>query len=642
MKSLTQAVAAVTLLVGAIATGTASAQEKSLGPPTEPWAAQISPREITLVWGAASGATEYRLTGKDFRRSVGQARRYVVPLRGTDTLLQYYVEALDSKGRTSEKVPFNPVVPVTADARLGSPLPPPNSVSAAETSPGEITVNWSPVEGATAYFIGRVVAPSGQHTLCSLCSDATTYVDRDVKAGAEHSYSVAAFTPAGITKKTMSNRITPSGEKGHPPIELRAILSSPTTITLRWEPVFRADRYIISLSKNDQPFTRLATVNKTEYVHAISRGKPTVFRFELLAHVPNKASAVEPVRSNRIVVDSVGDPTTPPSEVAVDSSPKGTVGFRAVRSSLTSITLSWPPVPGATRYVINRSRNDGAFALVATLSKTGYMYPVRPDPKTATVYRFELIARGPKGDAAPPARSEPITVDSTPPPPAVADVPPNGAVGFRAVRSSPTSITLDWHVVPGATRYIIKRSRDDGPFVPEDTLSKTEYVYQVSPDRPAVYRFELVSEGSKGEASRAVRSEPITVDPATASTADGPTVPPKGAIDLRAVLSSPTSITLTWSPVAGATQYTIKESRDDAAFRPIATVSKTEYVVHRRGPAAVFRYELQAEGPKGPAAEPVRSEPITVEADDPRPGGLRPEPRTPTRSVPDDTPAEPE
>ena len=541
MRSLSQAVAAATLLVGGVATGTrAYGQEKNPSPPTEPWAAQTTLREITLVWGAAPGATEYRLTGKDFKRSVGQARRYVMPLqlRGSDTLLQYYVAAVDSKGRTSEKVPFNPVVPITV--ALSNKVLPPDSVSAAETSPGEITVNWSPVEGATAYFIGRVVAPSGQHTLCSLCSNATTYVDRDVKAGAEHSYSVAAFTPAGITKKTMSNRITPSGEKGHTPTDFRAILSSPTTITLRWHPVVRATRYSIGLSMNDRPFKPVATVNKTEYVHEISPGKPTVFRFELLPHVPNKASAVDPVRSNRIVVDSVGDRTTPPSEVVVDSSPKGSVGLRAVRSSLTSIILSWPPVPGATRYVIKRSRNAGAFAPVATVSKTGYLYTVRPDAKTVTVYQFELIFRGPKGDVAPPARSEPITVDSTGPPPAVADV------------------------------------------------------------------------------------------------------PPKGVIDLRAVLSSPTSITLTWSPVAGATQYTIKESRNDEGFRPIATVSKTEYVVHRRGPAAVVRYELLAEGPKGPAAEPVRSEPITVEGDEPGPGGLRPEPRTPARGVPDDNPAEPE
>ena len=91
MTSLSEVVAAATLLVGAIASGTpALAQEESLGPPTDPWAAQISPREVTLVGGAAAGATEYRLTSKDFKRSVGQARRYVIPLglRESDTLLR--------------------------------------------------------------------------------------------------------------------------------------------------------------------------------------------------------------------------------------------------------------------------------------------------------------------------------------------------------------------------------------------------------------------------------------------------------------------------------------------------------------------------------------------------------------------------
>ncbi len=532
MTSLTQAVVAAVLLVWAIAPrATVSAQEKDVAPPTEPWAAQTGWSEITLVWGAAPGATEYRLSSKDFRRSAGQARRYVVPFKGTEEV-QYYVQALDSKGRTSEPVAFNAVLPITKDALPERPTPP-HSVSAAETSPGEITVTWTPVDGATAYFIGRSVFPQGHHTLCSLCSTATKYVDQDLKAGAEHAYTVAAITPAGTSQRTRSNPLTPSGEKGRPPIDFRAVLSSAQSITLQWKPVTGAERYTINRSINDGAFRPVATVGKTEYVYGISRGKPTVFRFELIPHV--KGSALEGARSNTIVVDSVGNPDLPPSEVVADVPPKGTVGLRAVRSSFTSITLTWPAVTGATQYVLKHSRDEGAFVPFATLSKTEYLYPVKPDTKRTRVYRFELISQNAKGDVAPPAQSDPITVDSTPftPPAGVADGPPKGAADFQAVRSSPSLITLTWSPVAGATQYTIRRSRDAGEFAPIATVTKTEYLYRVSPVKTTeVLQFELLAEGPKGAAPDPARSEPITVEPLAenipAARSPEPRIPPRG------------------------------------------------------------------------------------------------------------------
>ena len=197
-----------------------AAQAGTVPAPERIWAAQTGPRELTLAWDSAPGATGFRLykvggSGADTARVIGNVvaavRRWVVVV--TPAMIsapqQFAIEALDAAKRPSPRAAFNVVTPIAATPG-GGPLPGPATVTASEGG-GGVTVTWDAVPGATAYVLGRAVRPGGFRPLCTLCSTSTTYVDRNPTPGALHAYSVTAVTPRANSRTTRSNEITPTG-----------------------------------------------------------------------------------------------------------------------------------------------------------------------------------------------------------------------------------------------------------------------------------------------------------------------------------------------------------------------------------------------------------------------------------------------
>lgn len=202
----------------AVANRQTLAQTADVAAPTKLWAAQNTINQITLVWKLAPGAMGYVLyrdAGAGGGGPEGQAKvanlaanssRYVYIVRAApQQVQQFYLQATDANGRASAKVAFNPVTLVNAAV----PAVPPASVTAKESSPGVITVTWTPSPGATAYALGRMAGGSGLANLCAICPTEPTYVDSGVTNGVRYQYSVAAITPTAVSLRTMSNVLTP-------------------------------------------------------------------------------------------------------------------------------------------------------------------------------------------------------------------------------------------------------------------------------------------------------------------------------------------------------------------------------------------------------------------------------------------------
>lgn len=190
--------------------------------PTGLWAAQISASEIRLVWEGAPGAAGYRLY--DYQRdgrahqfgAVGASGRTAVArvvAVGVPHRFSIHAVAPAGKALAPDTARFNVVVP---EARVATADPPaaPASVSAAQTGPGEITVRWSAVPGATGYFVGRAVGTSGFQLLCALCAGGTSYVDRSAAPGQRHVYEVGAHSVQGAGRPAWSTPVVPVGAKG--------------------------------------------------------------------------------------------------------------------------------------------------------------------------------------------------------------------------------------------------------------------------------------------------------------------------------------------------------------------------------------------------------------------------------------------
>lgn len=194
-------------------TAAAAAQNPAFAAPAGLWAAQTSPAEITLGWQTVPGAQAYRLyaleEGK--ARLIGTTRatgtRFVQRVVEYDVPYAYAIEAVSENGTASARTPFNVVVPVKTTPGATAP---PASVTAEPEPSGAVALRWSPVPGATAYIIGRAVAPGGFRTICPLCpGNASTFTDTATTPGAKHAYSVVALTPRGASRATRSGDVVP-------------------------------------------------------------------------------------------------------------------------------------------------------------------------------------------------------------------------------------------------------------------------------------------------------------------------------------------------------------------------------------------------------------------------------------------------
>ena len=166
-------------------------------PPIRLWAAQTGPDQLSLSWAPITGAVEYRIYAGDPAAASPEARRPISTLSGSGRHAvvskfrrhrgRFHFVAVGSDGRTLATLPFNEVTPV----QVVQPVTAPTSVTATVTGPEEVTLSWDAVPGATAYMIGRSVAPEELRMLCDLCPTDRTYVDRDATPGATHLYNMS-------------------------------------------------------------------------------------------------------------------------------------------------------------------------------------------------------------------------------------------------------------------------------------------------------------------------------------------------------------------------------------------------------------------------------------------------------------------
>jgi hypothetical protein len=460
-----------------------SAQDKGPASPTRLWAAQTSPTTVTLVWQLAAGATGYNVfgprpksgnTGELLARLGSNASRYVAQLAGTGVAHQYFIQAVDAKGQVSQKAEFNPVIPSAKEA-TSSAVPSPSFLKAEVTGPGEITLRWDAVPGATAYAIGRSVRPQGMARLCEICPTETMYVDQDAVAGAVHVYRVIAIAPQGTSRPVLSGEVIPTVGKQRvaaadpkeavlpaadskealpkAPSGVRATFQTPTSVQLSWITGTGTATLQIKRKVGMSVAQLIATVNGTvsSFLDQLGNAAGGIISYQLIA--VNAKGAAEPVSVTvdpaKAVTDSAGAP------------PKAASGLKATVLSPTGIRLDWTPGLVGGMYRLMRDAS-GKSEVIATLpgSVTSFLDHFRPGAMPGLIgYWVEAV----DGKAV---ASEKITVatgkeaaDSQPSPTATAPTPSPPSDLKAAVTGSKT-VTLTWTGTPA--RYEVQRSIGGG------------------------------------------------------------------------------------------------------------------------------------------------------------------------------------
>ena len=229
------------------------------------------------------------------------------------------------------------------------------------------------------------------------------------------------------------------------------------------------------------------------------------------------------------------------------------------------VLVCWPVVPGATGYALRRATTPGgrgvllAAGLAGPVSGDGLSRATYTDATAApgTAYYYAVRSVNPTGRSV----FSPPSAGVTPRPGRAGGAPPAPA-GLRVTRSGSHQVALRWAASPGADFYRVRRAtmQADGAggayplrtIILEDAATGPGYTDR-SPTDGRVYRYDVEATGVGGTSgpSAAVTARPLPAPPASA---------PASLTARWTKIRGGRAITLSWSPVPGATGYVLYRS----------------------------------------------------------------------------------
>lgn len=460
---------------------------------------------------------------------------------------------------------------------------PPAHVTATGRAPDAIQLAWTASASAFAYTVYRATSASGPftHPLVGVPAGIFQgFYDSGLAPDTAYYYVVTASNAAGESIKPTTG--VPGTTLLVAPTGVLAYGFGPTSITVAWPSAGSAiTSYTIYRSPTASgSFDKIATVDATHGSYTDTGIAPgATFYYEVSAASTSNHSL----------------PSTPPA--AGTTKPDAPTGVTAQATSSTSIAITWNQVSGAAFYAIYIDGPELFANYVGSTTSTSFTDTNLPRGATRC-YRVlsGSSAHSAGGISDPPACA--TTPWLSPPSMVTAD-----AVSAHRIR-------LTWPAVPGATTYTVKRSADpsNGPWTTASPTGGTTSPFDDDGSQPpgtgglvsnTTYYYEVAASDNAGHTS------PASMPAASATTwLNAPAL-------VEAHSTTATTIQITWSPVTGATNYTVSRSLSvSEPFMPIPgqPVSGPPVTDSPGTPGATFFYEVSAannSGNKSPSSSPA-------------------------------------
>jgi len=252
--------------------------------------------------------------------------------------------------------------------------------------------------------------------------------------------------------------------------------------------------------------------------------------------------------------------------IQATTQPVAPTGVTATVSSTASIIVSWSSVTSAISYRVYCSiASSDNYELVSTQSTTSYTHS---SLTAGTTYYYKVAAVNSGGEG-----SKSDVVFATTPPLAPTDV--------TAKANSASSITIDWSSVTSAVSYNIYRGATySGTYELVGTSATASYE-NIGLTANTAYYYKVAAVNSGGESPQ---SSYVTATTLLAA--------PTG---VTAVANSTSSITISWSSVAGATGYRVYRSgTSDGTYTEVGSSSSTSYTNTGLTAGTTFYYKVAA------------------------------------------------
>ena len=462
---------------------------------------------------------------------------------------------------------------------------PPARVTSQGVSPDTIWLLWQTSAGALFYTVYRSTSASGPFNRIA-----------GVPPGFVQGYSDAGLAPntTYYYVVTASNADGESGQSGPPaaattlllpPSGVQAHGGSATSIDVSWQ---SAGSSIVSYTIS-RSSSAAGIFNTVGTVYTAQNTFPGYSDTGLTPGARYYYQVALATSSNHSL------PSTPPVSAATLADP--VTGEDAQATSATSILVTWNPSRGATGYgVMTASSAAGPFSFLGNTNTPSFMHTGLAPQSTHCYHVLAWTNDGAGQDtfeapvcATTPAVSSPVMVAAQ-------------AVGAHRIRVS-------WSAAPGATSYTVYRSTNPaaGQWVTASPAGGAMPPFDDTGNLPAgtnglasntTYYYEIKSSDGAGHVSPAS---------ATASATTWLNQP----VLVEAHSTNATTIQITWSPVAGATSYTVSRSLSmSGPFAPIAGQPVNGPPVNDSPgvPGTTFFYEVSAANTSGntsPTSDPA-------------------------------------
>ncbi|UWG96939.1 cell wall-binding repeat-containing protein [Dehalobacter sp. DCM] len=495
----------------------------------------ISTNQIALSWPSSSGASSYAVyrstsyNGAYTQIATAASTAYVNSGLSANTTYYYRVKAVNSTGAS--------IYSSTASAKTTITVPnAPTNLKAVPVSSSQITLFWSPSSNTTSYLIYRATSSTGSYTLVA-SETLTTYTNSSLSANTPYYYKIQAVNSAGYSSYSTVASATTLAATPSAPSNLTATASSTvsTQIGLSWSAVSGATSYSVYRATSiNGTYNLVTTTTATAYTDTGLTANTTYY-YKLKA--TNSAG-------------SSGYSNTASATTIASTKPNAPTDLTASAISTTQIQLDWTASTGAATYTVYRSDSlNGTYTAITTVAATTY---TNTGLTPTTKYYYKLIATNTAGSSGYSAAADATTLTT--------NTAPTAPTNLEASASSATQISLSWSAATGASTYTVYRSSSEpGSYTAVTTLSGT--VYTDSSLTPSTtYYYKVL-------ATNAFGNGPFT-NPVSATTLPSA---PAAPTDLQATADSSSQISLTWTPVAGATSYTIyRSSSSEGTYTPIA------------------------------------------------------------------------
>jgi fibronectin type 3 domain-containing protein len=513
-----------------------------------------STTSLRIVWPTATGATSYDIiygtsSGNYTETVTNQVSPAIISGLATGTI--YYVKVV-AKNTVGSGTSVNSDE-LSATTGFGAPT----NLKAQSLSSGTVSLNWKAITGASSYKVFRGTN-SGSYTLLSDTVASNTYTDSTAVDGTVYFYVVQASD--GTTDSANSNEAT---IKSIATSVISSVSpSSATSMTIQWPALAGSDSYDIKYGTTSGTYSNTLTGVSSPYLLS-GLTAATTYYFILVAK------------------NTTGPGTTQTStEVSAKTSTSAPSTLVATATT-GQIALTWTAAANATNYNIYRGTSTGNYTQIASaITPTNYTDTTITD---GTIYFYAVKAFNGSESAfsnessAQSVASFAITSTSAP---------------------TTTSIQVTWPTTLGASSYDILFGTTSGsltstalavtsPYTLTGLLGGTNYYIVVRAKN-------VIGVGSNTQTAEVIQKTPLSNPTGLAAT------------------SSSGSVSLSWTPVTGATNYNIYRGTVSGTYSSIATaVSGANYVDSTVSNGTVYYYVVRAfNGAESAASNQATTKPI--------------------------------